>query len=414
MAEKKSTPIYDPVDLIFSGKLPLPSFGIDITRSAPSAVAIPAGFGNPDMSLESGDAFSVSYLGEGKTLSPADQDFLRLDPGYLRKILIRILDSEEYQTVVEHHTPSRRLKAEAEGKESPHLLFDYETVRDPDPKGQVRISDLRLANDLKPIALRRELTLVLGSLKPPVTAESILRWKWSTLKEYKTLMKKPSEWTDEDHEAERTRAVAVSFAAASLCLLADLGTQSLREATPKTLQGYVETFADIVRTLTADLDRGAEELGKLLIGRGGGRPPHPKIRYYTALRLYRMGRDLKEVSRHVGINPYDKETRQGSKDWRNKVKEVIRRGAEVEKEKLPRAAEVFARMNQEPVRIRALEAYQDYIQSANWTHVGQWFEKADVGDDLPSGVPAAEQSEIYQAYIQLGSCLVNGIEPIPS
>jgi hypothetical protein len=79
------------------------------------------------------------------------------------------LGSEEYEEVVEHHDSVRRLrvKPEAEGKRKPDFFFNLELVEDLDPNAQVRISDLRLANDIKPLALRRKLKSVLDSLEHP-------------------------------------------------------------------------------------------------------------------------------------------------------------------------------------------------------------------------------------------------------
>ena len=38
----------------------------------------------------------------------------------------------------------------------------------------------------------------------------------------------------------------------------------------------------------------------------------------------------------------------------------------------------------------------------------------EAGDDLPVGIPANIEDEIYRAYVQLGSCLERGLEPVPS
>ena len=84
-----------PLQEIYAVELLLPSFGIGVTQSDPSSGAIPAGGGLLDLGrLDSGDAFSASYLcAAGSTT--ADQAYMRLDLGYLRRVLLRILDGEE-------------------------------------------------------------------------------------------------------------------------------------------------------------------------------------------------------------------------------------------------------------------------------------------------------------------------------
>src|ERR671920_1088828 len=72
-----------PLQEIYGVELHLPSFGIGVTPSNPSSAAIPAGGGILDLGrLDSGDAFSASYLWAAGSTA-ADQDYLRLDLGYL-------------------------------------------------------------------------------------------------------------------------------------------------------------------------------------------------------------------------------------------------------------------------------------------------------------------------------------------
>ena len=53
---------HQPADAIYGEEVRLPSFGINVTRSDPSAMAVPAGWGTADLAVDSGDAFSISYL----------------------------------------------------------------------------------------------------------------------------------------------------------------------------------------------------------------------------------------------------------------------------------------------------------------------------------------------------------------
>ncbi len=143
-----------PDDSVFSGNLVLPSFGIRVTRSDPSAVAVPAGWGNYDIAPDSGDAYSVSYLYDNADIFVADQNFRPLDPAYLRRILLRILDDEEYQGVVEHHQSQARREVRPDLPEGQNPTWhDMRFVKHPNPRAQVRITDLRLANAIKPLDL---------------------------------------------------------------------------------------------------------------------------------------------------------------------------------------------------------------------------------------------------------------------
>jgi hypothetical protein len=104
MADKQRRRTLNPAEHVYSEKLLLPSFGICVSRSDPSTEAFLKEGRATDFLFDSGDAFSVSYLRESSNVSIADQNFADLDPGYLRRILLRILDEEEYERIEEHHT----------------------------------------------------------------------------------------------------------------------------------------------------------------------------------------------------------------------------------------------------------------------------------------------------------------------
>lgn len=80
---EKRRPDYFISEPVYGERLPLPSFGMGVTKSAPRMVTVPAGSSLYDVPYVSGDALSISYLSDGGTLSPADQDFLPLDVGFL-------------------------------------------------------------------------------------------------------------------------------------------------------------------------------------------------------------------------------------------------------------------------------------------------------------------------------------------
>jgi len=63
VTDERSRWTRSPLQEIYGVELLLPSFGISVTRSDPSSVTIPAGSSKVDLwALDSGDAFSVSYL----------------------------------------------------------------------------------------------------------------------------------------------------------------------------------------------------------------------------------------------------------------------------------------------------------------------------------------------------------------
>jgi hypothetical protein len=280
----------------------------------------------------------------------------------------------------------------------------------------VRITDLRLAKDLKPVALRRELKMVLDDLQLPVTTYNVTRWKYETLKKHKTLLKEPHEWSASEAKEEQVRVMAVSFAAAALLLLFDLGMRRLGQATHNELSRLIVTLREMIEELIEDLNGHVEKLRKLLEANKGGQPRRPELKYYTALLLYRMGRPLKQIADRVNITPppeEHEEPRKYNKNWKNQLRKTIERGVEIEKARFPRAAAVFARTNDERVRAKALETYHDYLDRAAWLEAAQYLASVEIGDDLLGGMPVDESQEIYGAYVQLGSCLENGIDPIP-
>jgi len=295
-------------------------------------------------------------------------------------------------------------------------LKDLRFAENPDRRAQVRITDLRMAKDLKRMALRRELKMVLSDLRLPVTTDTVTQWKYETLKTHKTLLKKPSEWSASEEEEEGVRVIVVSFAAAALLLFLDLDMKRLAQAEHDDLAKLVENLLSLIQSLIEDFDEYTDKLLKLLERSEGGRPPHPEAKYNTALVLYRMGRPLREIAYRVGITPptpWDKGAQSYNKNWKNQLYAAIERGILIEEERFPRAAAVFARRNDEGVRAKALETYHNYLYRAAWLEASQYLVSVGIGDDLLDGMPMNESQEEYGAYVQLGSCLENGIDPVP-
>lgn len=181
MTDKQWRWTLSPAEHVYSEKLLLPSFGIYVSRSDPSAVAFLKEGRATDFLIDSGDAYSVSYLRESSNVSTADQDFADLDPGYLRRILLRILDGEEYERLEEHHTRRTLQGLDPAFLEGRRPRSSEEGIaRGSSGVAQVRLTDLRLATDITSADLRRELRLVLPGLPLPLTTEGVAKWKWKT------------------------------------------------------------------------------------------------------------------------------------------------------------------------------------------------------------------------------------------
>jgi hypothetical protein len=414
-----------PDALLYSGELLLPFFGIKVTRSAPRSEIFPVGTGNEELTTDSGDAFSISYLGRKPDATTVDRRFIGLDPGYIRRVLLRVLDGEEYDDVLGHYNVRNRWEvAPGVPKEKRHTVRAWRKVEDPDPKAQVRITDLRLAKDLRPLDLKRELNAEVSGLRLPLTTDDALRWKWKTLRQPKSKrtlsdLRDKKEW----YEEECLRIKAISFAAAALCLSVDLGLKDLEESSHNDLTKVILSWHRLISDLISALDKAVGEASGLLAARKGtegGRPPDPEFKFYTALVRYRMGYSPADIARRIGISaPNSHEWRETgtadeylkvNKNWKNQLSEKLKRGIEIEQEKFPSAAEVFSRRDEKEVREAALSAYANYDD-----HYPREPENISValedGRDL-LGMPANETVQKKIALIQLGYCIKWGLDPL--
>ena len=391
--------------LVFSPCLHLPSFDIRLPRSDARAMALPRKWGVAEIAApRSGDAFSVSYYYTTNDFV-ADQDFMPLDEGHLRRLLLEIFSREEYTDILDHfnYAENRWFEVAERGSSEPG---------EGEPTPQVRITDLRLAKDLKPAVFKRQLKSALVNLKTPVTKNSVLRWKWDTLSHYKTPRKDPRVLDEAEAAEESSRVMAVSFAAAALLLLVDLDARKIREEGVDELAQRVKDLCNVIRKLSESLDVCTKQLSKHLASNPANRPRDPEAKHYTALVLYRMGHPLYRVGWRVGINSsVPKFGIKGSQNWRGNVRKFIRLGVEVEEQRFPRAAEVFRRRHDEGVQKRAIEAYRGYVTSWGQHLTFMELQDLDEGDELLGGVPANEEEQVNNAYLQLGSCLINGIDP---
>lgn len=125
-----------------------------------------------------------------------------------------------------------------------------------------------------------------------------------------------------------------------------------------------------------------------------------------------MGRfDLREAAEWLGLTPYSSRTGKGTRDWKARVKQRLREGKKFEDENFPRAAAIFANRDHPFVRYKARRAYRGYLIEtgrtafARYGTIGYWarLNRAETKRGI----------EIISAYIHLGSCILQGIDPMP-
>jgi hypothetical protein len=419
------------------GGLPLPSFGIHILRHQPRPyISLPEETGV-------GDAYTATYAPKPEIAHPpADQSFWPVNKGFLRGVLLAILSREEY---LERIVPYAEDPGLFEGVEVPQ-------------KCAVRITDLRFAAAFELEESERFLLAALRSLQTPITAEGVVEWKhriigneaesepdpvWKEFADrlvkltdkalpstqyteaYDALMKEMQEY-QEAHEPERPKAkltneelerrrieiATVSFAAAALFLFIDLGMPGVRDEKPYQLAEQIRELARIIQRLMTDLVAREQELNKLLSNRAAGRQPRPESHYYFALRYWRYGRSEEDIARWLGITPYSSKTVEGSRAWRSRLRGMLVRGQEVENERYPRAAAIFAHYRHSPhIRRKAHRAYRAYlVQTKRMPGYPPLWE---VGRKIRVNHQTRRGLEIIEAYILLGSCLVRGQPTAP-
>lgn len=427
--KKRKVSLSDPRSLL---QVHLPSFDIKLSRSDPYPESVPKGVRH-DIASDSGDAYSVSYLpgalGSSPFVSRVDRKFMPLDPAYLKRLLLRILDDEEYGKVIAYHEDREHIEFDEEFYNLPPdeqcLMSSYvkyaKTVRNEDQRSQVRITDLRLAEALRPADLKRELELEIPSLPLPFSADEVRHWKWKTLSTYKTHLKSPKEWAEQEASNERTRVLAISFSAAALLLLHDLDHVGLGEnASRGSLIEDVAELQDITASLISSLNNEAQRLHTLLRSeRKAGRRPDPIEKGYRALHMYRMGHRLNNVARSVGITPahrVDGELK-GSRDWKAKLSKILAEGVQAERENLPEAVEVFERHEDLEIQGMARHVYDKYTHDwvfGNMAMSIPEYVDLEIDEDLLlGGLDVDSTEEARRALIQLGSCLENDIPIFP-
>jgi hypothetical protein len=209
-----------------------------------------------------------------------------------------------------------------------------------------------------------------------------------------------------------TGVAAVSFAAAALWLFLDLDSPGVEKASSYRLAEQIESVASVIRKLTRRLRQSTKELDRLTANRSSGALSNLPGNNHVALQQYRLGRfNLRQAAEWLGITPYSSKTGKGTRDWKARVKKRLRAGKQFEDENYPRAAAIFANRDHPWVRRKARRAYRGYV-----------IEKGRHGRCYPSmlGYYARTNAketkrgmEIAYAYLQLGSCIIQRIPPVP-
>jgi hypothetical protein len=366
----------------------------------------------------------------------------------LQGILLAILAREESGERVDAFLPRYR-------------SGDVEGVQDPGEL-PIRLTDLRLVELLPLDRFEYGIRPILDLLHSPLSAEHVVLWKLRVLGselEHRTafsesvaryLMRIPKYQLPDDvagyveelreFEArkdepnfrwtllqpvktqtdllarqfgnEENGIAAVSFTAAALWLFLDLDMPDIEKARSYRLAEQVASLASIIRKLTQRLTRSTEDLSKLIANRSSGNRAELPGNNHEALQQYRLGRlDLRQTAEWLGITPYSSKTGKGTRDWKARVSQRLREGKQFEDSNYPRAAAIFANRDHPAVRRKARRAYRGYV-----IEMGR-YGRCDfntLGYYARTNAKSTKRSmEIAYAHLQLGSCIIQGIPPIP-
>jgi hypothetical protein len=210
---------------------------------------------------------------------------------------------------------------------------------------------------------------------------------------------------------EETGIAAVSFTAAALWLFLDLDMPGTERVSSYRLAEQVASLASIIRKLTQRLRRSTEDLSKLIANRSSGNRPALPGSNHVALQQYRLGRfNLRQTAEWLGITPYSSKTGKGTREWKARVSQRLREGKQFEDANYPRAAAIFANGDHPAVRRKARRAYRGYV-----IEMGR-YGRCDfnmLGYYARTNAKGTKRGmEIAYAYLQLGSCIIQGIPPI--
>ena len=234
-------------------------------------------------------------------------------------------------------------------------------------------------------------------------------------------VKEKKEW----YEEECLRIRAISFAAAALCLSADLGLKNLEKSSPDDLTEMILSWHTLISQLISAVDDTVEIASKLLSGRKGtkgGRPPDPELKSYTALFLYRMDHLPNDIAGQIGLSaPISPEERKDgavqekfNPNWKGDLSKAIKKGIEIEQERFPRAAEVFARRDEKEIREAALSAYDKYSDPSVRGPEGQPSSAALAENAAPGTLPRQHFLHYFSEEVLTGERSIRSAENTPS
>jgi len=196
------------------------------------------------------------------------------------------------------------------------------------------------------------------------------------------------------------------------CWFLDLDTPGIYTASSYRLAEQVESLASLIRNLTRRLRASTKELARLTANRPSGALAERPGNNHLVLQNYRLGHyNLRQTAEWLGIRPYSSKTGKGTRDWKARVRQRLKKGKEFEDEHYPRAVAVFANRDHADVRRKARRAYRGYRYEVSrggrcsFSLLGYW---AQV-----SRPETKRGKEIAFAYLQLGSCILQRIPPIP-
>ncbi len=316
----------------------------------------------------------------------------------LQGILLAILSREEFN---ERIVPVLREET----------IHHFEDTRVPRPL-PVRITDLRLAKILNTDKLQDELTPLLQRLERPVNAESVILWKQNLMRTgseiYEAFLDECAKENPEASSLDTLSWFTVTFATAALLLFVDLEMTDIKKAVPYRLAEQIASLAKTIHKLMKALEESAEELDALAANRAAGRQPRLGGEDYWSLRNYRMGISLEDLAKARGITPYSSQEVRGTRNWKARLKQALARGKEIEEKEYPRATAIFAKQDNPHIQDKAQKAYRFYRE--NGYSFRSYIDYAELAREIRVGaVYTMRGHEIASAYLQLGSCIEQGI-----
>ncbi len=230
----------------------------------------------------------------------------------------------------------------------------------------VRITDLRLATDVRSQQLRAKLPTYLNDVgKTPLNAGRVGQWKRKLLGDEDSLKRLESDFRDRE-----TAVISISFAAAALLLLCDL---SYAARVPLSSNAHVltERVAELAscignsqRSFKDLLLKSSEQLGSwagLADDPEEDRRKTHRGEKLIALWAYRLGHPKDEIARYLGISTHYKGGKESTR-WRAYLWDRLEGGMQHERNLYPEFGELFEIYEQDlEAQFVALTAYRLWL-----------------------------------------------------